>query len=286
MEGRIWAIILAFLPHPGKKPPRCQHDDRTILMVLLWACLHDRPTCWACQNENWPYDKRPARLPSPSTVSRRVRRTDWAGLLHQIHQQVILCLGFYSRYAALDAKPLPVGGGSKDPDARAGRAVGHMAKGYKLFALVAAGKIIAAFQVGAMCASEPRMARELLAQASEALTRVVAHGAYDSMPLHSVAARHGRRLYTPIRQNRVGRRGQPRRVRLLALWQTRVGQRLLASRDEVERTFARMGNIACGFKGLPNWVRRTHRVFQWMWGKVLIYHAYLMELATQMPQAA
>ncbi len=60
MEGRSWSVILAFLPHPGKKPPclpvRRPHPPYG---VLLWACLHDRPIWRFCQKENRSDDKRP-----------------------------------------------------------------------------------------------------------------------------------------------------------------------------------------------------------------------------------
>ncbi len=234
----------------------------------------------------WIVSFLPDSLPSPSTISRRCRHPRMPELLNEVHRQSILMLGLASRYAAIDAKPLPVGGGSKDPDARAGRAVGHLAKDPKLFAVVASNGVIARFEIGAMADSELTRGRRLLADAPAELTRIVGDGVYDSMPLHRVAAAHGRRLYTPLRQNRVGRRRQPRRLQLLRLLGTQVGQRLLASRDQVERTFGLMTNFACGFKGLPNWARRHHRVYRWMWGKILIYHAYLLEHRSIVQHAA
>jgi hypothetical protein len=77
------------------------------------------------------------------------------------------------------------------------------------------------------------------------------------------------------RAGRAGRRRQRRRLQLWRLWQRPVGQRLLASRDEIERTFGHSSNLGVGFKGLLAWARRQHRVERWMWGKVLLYHAYL-----------
>ncbi|MCA9023659.1 MAG: hypothetical protein KDA86_00470, partial [Planctomycetaceae bacterium] len=99
-----------------------------------------------------------------------------------------------------------------------------------------------------------------------------------SMPLHQVAAEVGVRHYAPIRQQRVGRRQQPRRKLLLKLLSSDVGQSFLKQRDAIERWYAQMSNISCGYKGLPNWVRRQPRVERWMWGKILIYHAYKLQL--------
>jgi hypothetical protein len=45
--------------------------------------------------------------------------------------------------------------------------------------------------------------------------------------------------------------------------------------DEIERTFGHSSNLGVAFNGLPAWARRQHRVERWMWGKVLLYHAYL-----------
>jgi hypothetical protein len=36
---------------PGKRG-QVFHDG-IIALVELWACLHDRPTCWACADDNW-----------------------------------------------------------------------------------------------------------------------------------------------------------------------------------------------------------------------------------------
>jgi hypothetical protein len=108
------------------------------------------------------------------------------------------------------------------------------------------------------------------------VTRVIGDGNYDSTKLHEVAAETGKKLYTPLRGNRVGRRRQPRRLRLLRLAQRDVGRRLLKARDEIERAFGRTTTIAFGYKGLPAWARRNHRVFRWMWAKNLIHHAWLL----------
>lgn len=277
MEGRIWSRMVALLPASAERRGRFTFDARTILMVVLWAILHDRPMNWAARAENWPRDQRPPRLPSPSTLSRRWRTAEIQTAAENFFRRSVAEVGLVSPYAVVDAKPLPVGGGSEDADARPGRAVGHLAKGHKLFALVTASWAIAEFDVGAMADAETTRARGLLARAPQRLTRILGDGVYDSVPLHRVAATHGRRLYTPLRQNRVGRRQQPERVHLLRVLRTTVGQRLIASRDEVERAFGLLGNFHCGFKGLPNWARRTHRVHRWMWGKIVTYHLYLAE---------
>ncbi len=76
MEDRVWSKVLEWLPEDKTASKRFRFSDRAILMVVVWAILHDRPMCWACRPEHWPESRRPERLPHPSTVSRRGRRPE------------------------------------------------------------------------------------------------------------------------------------------------------------------------------------------------------------------
>ncbi len=276
MEGQVWCMIERLLSFVEGRPARCRYYDRDILRVVLWATLKDRPMVWACQPQNWPEGSRPACLPDPSTVSRRWHRSELQQVAYALHDLSVDHLGPVSRYAALDGRSLPVGGCSKDPDARSGRAAGGLGKGYKMHAVIDRRNTILAYVVRPMNEAEPTVARVLLSKIPAAVTRVVADGVYDSMRLHRVAEATGRKLYTPLRQNRVGRRQQPRRLQLLRLGQSGAGQRLMTSRDQIERTFGLMSTISFGFKGLPAWARRSHRVFRWIWAKNLLHHAWLL----------
>ena len=275
MEELIWIRVLEGLPEDLTTSNRFRFSNRVILQVVLWAVFHDRPMCWACRAEHWPEVWRPRQLPHPSTVSRRSRRPELQDQQLQIHRQVVEQLSSGGRYGAMDGRALLVGGSSKDPDARPGRAVGGLGLGYKLHSLVNSQRLFVCWEVQPLNVAEPTVGRHLLSVAPAGLKRIVADGLYDSTKLHALAAEFGRRLYTPVRQNRVGRRRQRRRLQLWRLWQRPVGRRLLASRDEIERTFGHSSNLGFGFKGLPAWVRRLHRVECWMWGKILLYHAYL-----------
>jgi hypothetical protein len=276
MEGQVWSMVCGLLPESNKSKGRFRYRAEDILRVVLWAVLHDRPIAWACQEEHWPPVCRPALLPHPSTVSRRWRSEPVQQAAQKLFQRTLGWLGRGDRYAALDGRPLVVGGSSKDRQARPGRAVGGMGRGYKLHALVDGRHVIVAYEVEPLNVAEPTVALRLLRQAPSQVTRVVADTAYDSMNLHRVAGETGRRLYTPLRQNRVGRRRQPRRLQLLRLNRRAVGRRLLAWRDEVERTFGQTSTIGFGFKGLPSWARRLHRVRRWIWGKNVLHHAWLL----------
>ncbi len=132
------------------------------------------------------------------------------------------------------------------------------------------------FQVHSMNIAEQTVAQSLLKEAPPRLNRILGDTIHDSIPLHRVAHATGRRLYTPLRQGRVGRRRQPQRLRLLRLLQHGAMRKLLRWRIKIEQAFALMSNLSFGFKGLPAWVRGPHRVGTWMWGKILLYHANLL----------
>ena len=88
------------------------YQPHIIVLVFLWAALHDRPVSWACDNRNWiTTTLRPAKLPSESTLSRRLRRMDTAMFVRSLVQQ-IRETGDQRLIAVIDGKPLPVGGAS------------------------------------------------------------------------------------------------------------------------------------------------------------------------------
>lgn len=280
MEGRVWMNVLQLLPLDQCWSGRFVFSDRVILMVILWAVLHDRPMSWACQPDHWPDWARPDRLPHASTVSRRSRTPTVTAEMERVFQRSLERLDDGGTYAAIDGRPLLVGGASKDPDARSGRAVGGMGRGYKLHAVVDARHVTVTFAVYPLNKAEQVVAKELMPRIPQRFRRIVGDTLYDSMPLHQAAAQSGRRVYTPLRQDRVGRRQQPRRLQLLRLGKRKVGQQLMRWRDEIERTFGQMTALSFGFKGLPAWARRTHRVYRWMWGKIVLHHCWLIQKTT------
>lgn len=276
MEGQVWKIVQAVVSVAEPVSARFSYTSEEILLVALWAILHDRPMVWACEAGHWPRWCRPRQLPHPSTLSRRWRSSVVQREAERVHEELVRRFGIIDRYAAIDGRCLLVGGYSKDPEARSGRAAGGMGKGYKLHALVDGRHVITAYEVASLPVAEQKMAVLLLRKAPASIARVVGDTNYDSMNLHRVAAETGRRLYTPLREKRVGRRRQARRLQLLRLAQRRVGCRLLAWRDGVERAFGHSSCIGFGYKGLPSWARRLHRVRRWMWGKTLLYNAWLL----------
>lgn len=283
MEAVVFEALRALIAQLPNRRDRVVFDTHTILLIGYWAILRDRPFSWACEPCHWPDELRPRHLPDQSTLSRRWRSPELREAQAALHQRIIARFGPLERTAAIDGRPLVVGGASKDPDAKAGRAVGGFARGYKLHAMMTlrAG-VVAAWEVRPMNEAEPIQAVPLMDKAPPEIQRVVGDKIFDSMRLHRAARASNRRLYTKLREDRVGRRQQPERLRLLHLLKTRAGRALIHARDQIERHFGRMSNLAFGLKPLPAWVRRLHRARSWIMGKIDLYHVYLLITAQDM----
>jgi hypothetical protein len=275
MEDRLWEIVAAVVPE-SKPGPRQRYSDREVLLVVLWAALHDRPAARACRAESWRGPQRPARLPHPSTVSRRSRTAAFAACLASAHERSREALGPATRAAVIDGKPLCVSDYSRDPDARNGRAYRHFGKGYKLHAAVDLAGTVVGFEVSPLNVNERVPAARLLASLPAGVRRVLADGNYDSSALHRRLEGTGVRLYAPPLKGYAGPRSHRRRKRLVRLLKGPLGRPLTDGREHVERQFALMGNVGCGLKGLPNWVRRLRRVERWVSAKLLVHHAFLI----------
>lgn len=273
MEDRLWGIVCMVVPRCKAKSGQ-QYSDREILLVMLWAVLHDRPVCWACESENWPVHRQPPRLPHPSTVSRRARSAELAKFVGAAHATLRERLSDDCRTAMIDGKPLLISDYSRDPEAANGRSMRRWGRGYKLHAVVDAHGVVQAFEVLPLNVQERAAARRLLVDLPKSIRRVLADGNYDSGPLHSLLEPLRRKLYTPLIKNYAGPRSHPRRRRLLRIMNHDIGIKIANAREHIERQFALMGNLGFGLKGLPNWVRRQHRVANWISHKLLLYHAW------------
>ena len=277
MEDLVWKVVRTLTESASDPAPRGSvYTTQVVLAVGLWAILHDRPFCWACRAENWPSTRRPSSLPHPSTLSRRWRSRAIVTALRRLHRMTVQAAGSPGRTVAIDGRSLLVGGASKDPDAKPGRAVGGMGRGYKLHAMIDAKGVVVCFDVRSLNVAEQSVAKKLLTLAPRAVKRVVGDAIYDSVRVHRAARAKGRKLYTRLRQGRVGARQQPERLRVLRVLRTGAGRRLLHWRDSIERAFGRMSNLGFGLKGLPPWSRRLHRATAWITGKIIFYNAYIV----------
>ncbi len=271
MERELWPLLYHALEEVGAdfSQKYAQHSPRAIVAVLLWAALHDRPLCWACDPKHWDTTRlRPGRLPSPSTVSRRLRSLA-VGLLLRALEERLRGTGRQALVSYVDGKPLPVGSRSKDPDARP---KGPLGPGYKLHTVWTTQPVPATWEVTAAGVGEAPVAQRLVGLAGGA-GYLLADGNYDSGPLADAAAAAGYQLVAhPWRPNSgKGHRPQsPHRLRSIELAGTDFGRRLYALRGQVERCYGNAVSFGGGLAPLPAWVRRQHRVHCWVAAKLLI----------------
>jgi hypothetical protein len=278
MERQLWKAIVAILADvdKGRSAARWVFDDARIVEVLFWAVIHDRPIRWACRAAHWPIDQRKRRLPSPTTMSRRLRTLRVRALLEALDRRV-LAPAPGGVFWMVDGKPLPIGGASQDRQAGYGRAASGKAKGYKVHALVDSQGNVAAWRLAPMNKDERTMAKRLL-RAAAIQGYLLADANYDSNPLHEFCAAGGElQLVTPRRYGKrhgLGHRRQsPSRLRSLALLENprpRFGTRLLKDRNMIERRFAQWTNWGGGLTCLPPWARTHRRVHRWVQAKLVL----------------
>jgi len=280
MDGELWYGCYRLLRQVQRRcvrTPRVRYGDARIVEVFLWAVLHDRPVSWACHRSHWPAHRRREPLPSCATMSRRLRRYPVIWTLSLM--QAMLRENGEGRWGrVLDGLPLPVGGCSKDPEAKAGKSSCGIARGYKVVALTT-GDTALNWRLGPMNLSEPKVAQQLLtdAAAAGASGYVLGDKAFDINALHACAAMHGFVLRTYRRQpgKALGhRRHHPGRVEAIAKLEGRdpfTHHLLHYHRTDVERSFAHWGAFPGGLGPLPRFVRRPRRVALWVGAKLILH---------------
>jgi hypothetical protein len=271
MERKLWPPLYHLVREIGTafSQKYTQVPPWVIVAVLLWAALHDRPLSWACDPQHWSTTPlRPARLPSPATLSRRLRGIAIGCLLRAVEDR-LRQTGRQSLVSYLDGKPLPVGSRRKDPDARP---KGPTGPGYRLHAVWTTQPVPAAWEVTATGVGEAPVAEQLVGRAGGA-GYLLADGNYDSNALFDAAAQAGYQMVVPRWRPHAGqghRYQSPYRQRSIALAGTDYGRRLYAWRGQIERCFGNAVSFAGGLGPLPAWVRRQHRVQCWVAAKLLI----------------
>lgn len=275
MERKLWSALYRIVMTTDYADPArgVRHSDRWVTLTYLWAVVHDRPTRWATDRDNWPPGTGPVDLPSQPTLSRRLRAGPVRRLVHAALARCrAVAPAVWVKY--LDGKPLPVGGLSKDPDARDGYGAGGYFRGYKLHAVWASGPAPAAWEVRPANQAEPTLARWLVRRlAGEGY--LVGDSSYDSNPLYDCAGRRGHQVVAPPKKPRGAGAGHhrqsPRRLRGLELLGHDFGRALYKSRAAAERCFGHLTSFGGGLGPLPSWVRRLHRVRLWVAAKLLIH---------------
>lgn len=285
MERQLWNAVVALIDRSVQVETsrRFTYSLVDIVRLYFWAVLHDRPVYWACQSQNWPSALRPTRLPTPSTMSRRLRRPEVLDLLNRL----LIRLRRYRRRRLLhyvDGKPLILRDHTRDPEACNGWASGGYAKGYKLHLLADSPADVHAWQVTPMNANEPRVAQQLV-KGCEIRGYLLGDANYDTNPLHAACRERGLQLLAP-RRHGAGRdlghrRHDPARLRCIEMLEqshTRFGPQLHRQRPNIERQFGSYSSAAYGLGVLPPWVRRLHRVTLWVGAKLVLLVLYHQRL--------
>jgi len=251
MERELWPRLYHLVMEVGQtlRLTDVTYQPHIIVLVFLWAALHDRPVSWACDERNWATTTlRPATLPDPSTLSRRLRRVDTAMLMRALVDRVRQ-EGDPQLVAVIDAKPLPVGGASQDPDARWGRgAGGMMAKGYKLYAIWASRPVPETYRVHSMNTSEDNVALDMIPDLTGS-GYLLGDGEYDANPVFDAAGRAGYQLLAPRKEPEAGlghRPQSPFRLRCIERLLSAFGRGVYRLRRRIERTFGTLTSFGTG----------------------------------------
>jgi hypothetical protein len=281
MEDELFALVYLLLEQEGNKRSRrgrTQYSDVLILAVYFWAVVHDRPTCWACQQCHWPAIWQWLSLPSQPTMSRRLRSFSLVQLLmalmdrlRQVHEPAVRANPLVH---VIDSRPLVVGGFSKDRESRWGYATGGKARGYKCCDLYGTAVVPDQLRLGALNLADAAGAAELLSR-SNCCGYVLADATHDINDLHRLARNQGVQLLTPrkIPGSGLGHCSHdPGRLRSIALLEdpSSFGRRLFRLREPIERYFGNCSSFGGGLQPLPSWVRTPQRVVRWLWAKVIL----------------
>jgi Transposase DDE domain len=282
MERELWEALCHIAGKLYNRAARSCYGDDVICAVFWWAVIHDRPVRRACQLEHWPADfRRP--LPSQPTMSRRLRTASIEQLWAETEQALLaLTVVVGPRVLAIDGKALPVGSPSKDADAAWGRAAGGCVKGYKFHAVWGDQLLPVAWALAPLNMSERRLGAKLVSDLpGEGYLLGDKH--YDVNYVYEAAAKSDYQLLAPQQKpsQRLGhRRHSPHRVRGWELLKTDFGKQVYRQRLRIERRFAQLTSFVGGLGPLPFWVRRFHRVKQWVHSKLLINAVHQLKLKT------
>ena len=277
MEAELWKQVYKLVTKiaKGKTIKRAIYTDSDIVSTYMWAVINDRPVYWACKKSSWPIYYRRRTLPNPSTMTRRLRTLQIQRLLRKTeHHLVNLFPRSVCRW--IDAKPLPIGGCSKDKQSRFGRGAACIARGYKLYAVSDLQQGFVQWTIRPMNQNEAKVAADLISNLDSG-GYLVGDSAYDSNKLYDIASKRSVQLVACHRKKGKAlghRRHSPYRLRSRELLEQPFGQSLIKNRTSIERMFGNLVSFAGGLKPLPHWVRTLPRVRLWVQAKMVLFHLW------------
>jgi hypothetical protein len=283
MDRKLWErvyTLVRHLAHSNLSHPNQRYSDGDIVLVELWATLHNQSILWATHPDNhrWP-DLMPVALPSQSTMSRRQKLASVAALRYAIMTYLRqLVPGEQGWIRKIDGRALTINGFSKDPDAAWGYAAKALANGYKLHCIWDEGLVPAVWEVCPMNTAEQKVAVRLIERLpAETTGYLLGDSNYDSNPLHSVATAHELQLVAPPQKKNRGlghRRHEPSRLHALRMLDRKFGATLYVRRSDIERNYGHLVTNPAGLDRLPWHVRRLHRVQRFVMLKLIIEGCY------------
>jgi hypothetical protein len=275
MERELWRILYVLAKKLDNPWGGWRYSTADVVGAYFWAVVHDRPTSWAADPQQWPDDLRPALLPPQYTLSRRLRRPKTVELMTTVEECLLAMIVVKNCLVQIiDGKAMAVSGVSRDPDRGYGRGAGGNQSGYKLHAVWRGGPMPIAWALAPMNVSEKTMARYLI-PALPGGGYLLADPQYDANCLYDLAAEAGFQLVAKKVKDRgrggLGHRRQsPGRLRSIELLATAFGRKLYNQRNAIECRFGTWTSFGGGLGPLPAWVRRFHRVRNWIQAKILV----------------
>lgn len=279
MERRLLERVRRWLRRLGRrlKSRRFVYTDSTVVEVYLWSVINDRPTCWACDAENWRGVTRPPGLPSPAQMSRRLRTSSVARLVRRLERWVLREGRRPTLACVIDGHALEIAPHSADRHAGYGRSRRGMGKGYKLHAVIDLNGTIWSYRVTPMNRDERAMARRMRRELPSTCY-LLADANYDSNNVFRELRERDIQLVAPRRERAAHQgighhRQDPGRLRCIDLLENGVsnfGRELLATRRRIEGFFGSMCSHANGLGPLRSWVRSYPRVRAWVQTKLII----------------
>ncbi len=255
MELELWPQLYHLVMAVGGsiRQVNVSYQPHILVLVHLWAALHDRPACWACDPRHWKTTTlQPGRLPAPSTLSRRLRSLA-VGVLMRTLATRLRDVVPPRLVQILDGKPLPVGGASHDPDARNGHGAGKIAKGYKLHAVWSNRPMPEVCSITPLNVAETKAAEQLLPELADCGGGgyVLGDGEYDANPVFDAAGAAGYQLVAPARTPRPD-------------WDTAAKARTASAASSCCREISGRASTRCAARSSDPSARRPPSVAAWV----------------------